>query len=245
MQENGTNSYNAKVPREAPENILGGLKVSQNQNFQPERNILGRILSDSFGPKNPRYFAYTRAHVDNKEVYMTHHNDQSTLVLDALRRAHPSARTTLELRDATGVENIKGRVSDLRQAGWQIQTLGLGSDGTALYRLTSLQQKTPRVLDWSLEAYSDNKKGTVVRLRSDKDSTMPKEARQSLLAAVQAAITTWEAGQAPEATTEPSEPDMGGFAQFGFGTDHDPTIPPGNDCENEDSIEDYDDLLDW
>ena len=120
---------------------------------------------------------------------------QADEILSLLRAHYPCALTTKQLRDRTGIENVTGRLNDLEQAGWQIDTVTTVSDrdGTALYKLESLTPRSARVKDWSIEAYRDNSKGLVCRIQptglSDKYS---EEALARLQAAVQLATETWE-----------------------------------------------------
>ena len=133
---------------------------------------------------------------------------QAEAILGALTAAMPGTRTTLELRELTRVENVSGRVSDLRAAGYQISTESRRSprDGTAEYRLLSDTPRGSRIMDWSIEASRCNWSGLRVRIRpTNLSGRYSPEALQRLQAAVSRAVETWEAseeGEPPESVPE-------------------------------------------
>lgn len=136
---------------------------------------------------------------------------QAEQILAALQAAYPATKTTAELRQHTKVENVTGRIHDLAAVGWQVETVTQQSDrdGTAEYRLASLTRGEERVIDYSLEILKDNRKGKVIRLRSQKESRCSEASLSRLLEAVQDAVDRWEWEESHHAVPTHQSPTRG------------------------------------
>ncbi|MCB9763915.1 MAG: hypothetical protein H6739_29360 [Alphaproteobacteria bacterium] len=120
---------------------------------------------------------------------------QAEQVLQALTNAMPNSMTTAEIREATYIENISGRVGELRKLGYRIETLSYRSsrDRTAEYRLTSRHRRDKRTIDHSLEIYRDSWDGLTVRIRPTGLSDRYNEAQLEVLRSrVQEVVEKWE-----------------------------------------------------
>lgn len=92
---------------------------------------------------------------------------QAGQILHHLATHSPATRTTAEMREALSIENVSGRIGELRAGGWAIDTVSRRSarDHTAEYRLRHTTRRPPRQVDISLEVVLDNHDGLTCRIR--------------------------------------------------------------------------------
>lgn len=133
---------------------------------------------------------------------------QAGLVLSVLASHSPRPRSTIQIREEAKVENVSGRISELRAGGWRIETVSMrGPDGTATYRLTSRAKREPRRVDISLEVIQDSWDGLVVKVRptglSDTFSTAQLD---DLRGQVEATVEQWMESMQEEADDLQVEP---------------------------------------
>lgn len=120
-------------------------------------------------------------------------------ILAALNRAYPAGLTSIELMEITS--RAQARIHELKQAGWDIQTIQDGEDATATYRLTSLQKGEEEQVQAGCVLRLGTRTGWASRTHADalKEGTIPdhvlRKAEASALAAYRGVVEDWQASQ--------------------------------------------------